>query len=125
MEPTPEADVVDDTEESRIRDLTFKVEHIPEPELTADIDAIESGSQKTATKSSLIISNFLDFPRKACPENVGITAIEIYPRKSMDMALEDNERNGFCGGLNSDVTFGQPIEFKFSPFFVLNSSYFT
>ncbi|KIM35562.1 hypothetical protein M413DRAFT_32419 [Hebeloma cylindrosporum] len=92
-EPTPEADIVNDAEESRIRDLTFNVEHIPEPELTIDVDAIESGSQKTATKSSIIVSNLLDVPQKPRPENVGISAIEIYSRK---LDAQGAERNGAC-----------------------------
>jgi hypothetical protein len=93
-----------------MRDITFNVERVPEPELTVDIDAIESGSQKTATKSSLIISNLLHFPQKPRPENVGITAIEIYPRKLADLASEGNKRNGVCENLSSGATFGQLTE---------------
>lgn len=101
-EPTPEADIVNDTEESRIRDLTFNVERIPEPELTIDVDAIESGTQKTATKSSLIASNFLDVPQKDRPENVGITAIEIYSRK---LAPECTAKNGVCEDISTGAIF--------------------
>ena len=95
-----------------MRDVRFNVERVPEPELTVDIDAIESGSQKTATKSSLVISNLLDLPQKPRPENVGITAIEIYSRKSVDVASEGNERNGVQEDLSSGATFGQLTEFS-------------
>jgi len=93
-----------------MRDVMFNVERVPEPELTVDIDAIESGSHKIATKSSLIISNLLDLPQKPRPENVGITAIEIYPRKFVDLASEGNERNGVWEDLSSGATFGQLTE---------------
>lgn len=75
-ESTPDIDVIDDTEESRLRDLVFNIKDIPPPDFTLDVDAIEDASQKTVTYSALQPANLIDFKARPRPENIGILAIE-------------------------------------------------
>lgn len=69
-EPTPEDEVVDDTEESRLRELIFNVKDIPPPDFTIDDDAIFM-----ANPHSHLQDNVVPLPR---PENVGIIGLEVY-----------------------------------------------
>lgn len=105
-EPTPEVDLVDDTEESRLRDLVFNIEHVPEPELSPDVGAIESGSRKIVTKSGLIASSLLDLPKRPRPENVGIIAIEIALRKSLGVPPRNDLMNGVRKDLSTVIPCG-------------------
>ncbi|KAK7683855.1 hypothetical protein QCA50_013233 [Cerrena zonata] len=83
-EATPEDEVVDDTEESALRDAVFNVEVIPEPDFTLDIDAIESKGVRTKTQASIPPSlQLMNIPESRV-QHVGVRAIASSQRTGSD-----------------------------------------
>ncbi|CAL1709886.1 unnamed protein product [Somion occarium] len=84
VEETPEDEVVDDTEESALRDAVFNVEVIPEPDFTLDIDAIEAKGVRTKTQAALPPSLQLMHISESRAQHVGFHALTMSHRTSED-----------------------------------------
>lgn len=69
-ESTPEDEVVDDAEESVLREKVFNIKDIPPPDFTIDDDAIFLKNPHAHVQDSV-----KPLPR---PKNVGIIGLEVY-----------------------------------------------
>lgn len=77
-EDTPEDEVVDDSEESAIRDGIFNVANVPAPDFTLDDDPV------TASNTTALYKDLAVIPR---PQDIGIIGLEVYTPKRVSCEL--------------------------------------
>ena len=81
-EATPEDEIVDDTEETILRNRRFS-KGLPPVDFSLDAEAIEGGSIRTDTQSKIIPRSLTLATRvRPRPQDVGIKAMDVYiPRR--------------------------------------------